>query len=89
MFKWFKPIDSVEGLEEMRARVGDMLSEGRHIFDAAANAFLGGADPEIILREVGKALDGAPKTGRIPDLWDGHSAGRIADILERDLGEDL
>ena len=28
MFKWFKPIDSVEGLEEMRARVGDMLSEG-------------------------------------------------------------
>ena len=52
MFKWFKPIDSVEGLEEMRARVGDMLSEGRHIFDAAANAFLGGADPEIIREDL-------------------------------------
>jgi len=48
MFKWFKPIDSAAGMEEMRARVEDMLSEGRHIFDAAANAFLGGADPEVI-----------------------------------------
>ncbi len=46
-----------------------------------------GADREAILREVGKALDGNPKAGRIPDLWDGRSAGRIADILERDLGE--
>ncbi|MHC4954733.1 MAG: PhoU domain-containing protein [Planctomycetota bacterium] len=48
MFQWFKPIDSAEGLEEMRSRVGDMLTDGRHIFDAAANAFLGGADPEVI-----------------------------------------
>ena len=48
MFKWFRPIDSADGIEEMRSRVGDMLSEGRHIFDAASNAFLGGADPDVI-----------------------------------------
>jgi len=54
MFKWFKPIDSAEGMEEMRARVEDMLSEGRHIFDAAANAFLGGADPEVIRDDLFK-----------------------------------
>ena len=46
-----------------------------------------GADRETILREVGKALDGNPKSGRIPDLWDGRSAGRIADVLERDLSD--
>jgi len=48
MFKWFQPIDSASGMEEMRARVEDMLSEGRHVFDAAANSFLGGAAPEVI-----------------------------------------
>jgi UDP-N-acetylglucosamine 2-epimerase (non-hydrolysing) len=45
-----------------------------------------GADPEIILREVGQALDGKPKAGRIPDLWDGQAAVRIADVIEHDLG---
>ena len=57
MFKWFKPIDSAAGMEEMRARVEDMLSEGRHIFDAAANAFLGGADPEVIRDDLFAFLD--------------------------------
>ncbi len=45
-----------------------------------------GADREVILREVGRALDGNPKAGKIPDLWDGRAAARIADVFERDLG---
>lgn len=44
-----------------------------------------GADREVILREVGLALDGSPKSGMIPDLWDGRAAVRIADVIERDL----
>ena len=44
-----------------------------------------GADREVILREVGIALDGNAKSGSIPDLWDGRAAVRIADVIERDL----
>jgi UDP-N-acetylglucosamine 2-epimerase (non-hydrolysing) len=44
-----------------------------------------GADPEVILREVGQALDGNPKAGEVPDLWDGRAAERIASVIERDL----
>ena len=45
-----------------------------------------GADREVILREVMAALDGNPKTGNIPDLWDGKAASRIACVIERDFG---
>jgi phosphate uptake regulator len=48
MFEWFKPTDSAGGLEQMRLQLGQMLSEGRHVFDAGANAFLGGADPDVV-----------------------------------------
>ncbi|MCH7599667.1 MAG: UDP-N-acetylglucosamine 2-epimerase (non-hydrolyzing) [Myxococcales bacterium] len=44
-----------------------------------------GADREVILREVGIALDGNAKSGLIPDLWDGRAAVRIANVIERDL----
>lgn len=47
-----------------------------------------GADREVILREVGIALDGNAKSGLIPDLWDGRAAVRIADVIERDLRAD-
>ena len=52
MFEWLKTSDSNEGLERMRQQLGSMLSDGRHIFDAAANAFLGGADPEVIREDL-------------------------------------
>jgi len=52
MFEWFKPTDSASGLERMRHQLGEMLSEGRHIFDAAANAYLGGADPEVVRQNL-------------------------------------
>ena len=45
-----------------------------------------GADREVILREVMAALDGNPKVGNVPDLWDGKASERIANVLERDLG---
>lgn len=44
-----------------------------------------GSDPATIRSEVRKVLDGEAKHGRVPDLWDGHAAVRIADVLERDL----
>ena len=45
-----------------------------------------GPDAAMIRAEVRKILDGQPKTGRVPDRWDGLAARRIVDILERDLG---
>ena len=48
-----------------------------------------GSRPEAILAEAQKALRGDGKFGRTPDLWDGHSAKRIIDILEKDLGGSL
>ena len=44
-----------------------------------------GSHPEVILSETRKILGGESKRGRIPELWDGHAARRIVDILERDL----
>jgi len=52
MFQWFRPSDSGEGLERMRQQLGLMLSDGRHIFDAASSAFLGGADVEVIREDL-------------------------------------
>jgi UDP-N-acetylglucosamine 2-epimerase (non-hydrolysing) len=44
-----------------------------------------GSDPEAIRSEVRRVLDGEPRRGRIPDLWDGTAARRIVEVLERDL----
>lgn len=49
MFKWFSAeSEGVSRQQEMRATFGQMLDAGRHIFDAAANALLGGTDVEVI-----------------------------------------
>jgi len=45
-----------------------------------------GQDPERIRAEAEAVLQGRGKKGRIPDLWDGGTAARIVDVLERDLG---
>ena len=52
MFDWLKTSDSGEGLERMRQQLGTMLSDGRHVFDAASNAFLGGADPDVVREDL-------------------------------------
>lgn len=56
MFEWFtgasRGAHSTKGLDKMRAEFGQMLDAGRHIFNAAANAFLGGTDPEVIRQDL-------------------------------------
>jgi UDP-N-acetylglucosamine 2-epimerase (non-hydrolysing) len=44
-----------------------------------------GSDPARIVAEACRALGGGGKRGRIPPLWDGCAAARIAAILLRDL----
>ena len=53
MFNWFTDSTTgTPGLEKMRADFGQMLDAGRHVFDAAANAFLGGTDLEVIRQDL-------------------------------------
>lgn len=54
MFDWFtgRAGASRAGLERMRTEFGQMLDAGRHIFDTAANAFLGGTDVEVIRKDL-------------------------------------
>ena len=42
-----------------------------------------GTDPVNIVSAARKSLAGESKAGRIPPLWDGHSAERIVDTLRR------
>jgi len=42
-----------------------------------------GVDPETIVAEAITSLDGRSKELKIPPLWDGKTAGRICDALER------
>jgi UDP-N-acetylglucosamine 2-epimerase (non-hydrolysing) len=48
--------------------------------DVGTNRLLG-TDVARLRREVDAVLDGRPKKGRIPDLWDGRAAQRIAAVL--------
>ena len=41
-----------------------------------------GNDTQVILDAANDVLDNGGKAGRIPDLWDGKTAQRIADIIE-------
>jgi len=41
-----------DGLREINKRFLEMLQDGRHIFDAAANSLLGGGDPEVIREDL-------------------------------------
>jgi UDP-N-acetylglucosamine 2-epimerase (non-hydrolysing) len=45
-----------------------------------------GTDPAVIRREAERVLDGEPKPGRIPELWDGRASERIAEVLRTFLG---
>jgi UDP-N-acetylglucosamine 2-epimerase (non-hydrolysing) len=46
---------------------------------------LAGTDPAAIRAEIQKLLAGETKRGRVPSLWDGHAATRIAAVLAREL----
>ena len=42
-----------------------------------------GQDGATLMSELTKILEGKPKQGAIPPLWDGHAADRIAEILSK------
>lgn len=42
-----------------------------------------GRDPGRIRAEAARILSSGPRPHRVPPLWDGRTAGRIADVLER------
>ncbi len=42
-----------------------------------------GSEPAVILGHFEKIMNGTYKKGDIPELWDGHAAERIADIISR------
>jgi UDP-N-acetylglucosamine 2-epimerase (non-hydrolysing) len=46
---------------------------------------LAGCDTQKIISFARKIMDGQWKTGKVPDLWDGHSAQRIIEVLEKEL----
>jgi phosphate transport system protein len=54
MFDWFLSNAGTggPGMERMRAEFGQMLNAGRHVFDTASNALLGGTDPEVIRQDL-------------------------------------
>jgi UDP-N-acetylglucosamine 2-epimerase (non-hydrolysing) len=41
-----------------------------------------GLNPKRVVEEADKILAGTIKKGKIPELWDGHTAGRIVDVLK-------
>jgi phosphate uptake regulator len=45
MFKWFRGESGLDGVED---RFVGMLTDGRHVFDLAMSARLGGADPDSV-----------------------------------------
>jgi UDP-N-acetylglucosamine 2-epimerase (non-hydrolysing) len=45
-----------------------------------------GTDPSRIKEEALRILEGRGKQGRIPELWDGRTAERIAELYQRVLG---
>lgn len=53
MFHWFKStVPAAEGMAKLTSEFGQMLDSGRHCFDVAANALLGGTDPEVIRKDL-------------------------------------
>jgi UDP-N-acetylglucosamine 2-epimerase (non-hydrolysing) len=44
-----------------------------------------GLDVTKIVQKSYDVFDGRPKTGRIPELWDGHAANRIAEIIVKNI----
>ncbi len=49
--------------------------------ELGTNQLLADIDPETVRQKVLEILNGRPKTGRVPPLWDGQTAGRIAKIM--------
>jgi len=46
---------------------------------------LAGCDTQKIIAYARQILDGKWKKGKVPELWDGHTAQRIIEVLEKEL----
>jgi UDP-N-acetylglucosamine 2-epimerase (non-hydrolysing) len=54
--------------------------------DEGTNTLIG-IDPGRIIAAAHAILDGGGKRGRVPDLWDGRAAERVADAVQRFLAQ--
>jgi phosphate transport system protein len=55
MFNWLKNIqDSADSANEILVLFEEMLDDGRHIFDAAANCLLGGTAADVVRDDIWK-----------------------------------
>ena len=53
MFHWLKRIQAgASSAEEVVRYFEQMLEDGRHVFDLAANALLGGTDPDVVKEDI-------------------------------------
>jgi UDP-N-acetylglucosamine 2-epimerase (non-hydrolysing) len=59
----------------------------RPVTVTAGTSTLVGSDPQRILAAVRRALDRKPQPPRLPPLWDGRAAERIAAVLVEQVGE--
>jgi UDP-N-acetylglucosamine 2-epimerase (non-hydrolysing) len=53
--------------------------------DQGTNTLIG-SDATALASAIAAILEGGGKRGRVPELWDGHAAQRIADDLAAWLG---
>lgn len=63
-----------------------MVAFERVLEDEDPDAVLVALDPEAVARRVDRVMDDGGGPHRVPPLWDGEAAVRIAEILQRDLG---
>lgn len=54
--------------------------------ELGTNQLLTDLNPETLRRALTEILEGRTKTGHIPPLWDGQTAGRIAEVLINNTG---
>ena len=53
MFDWLKGKNQeAEGLDAISRKFEQMLEDGRHVFDAAANTLLAGSDPDVVRADL-------------------------------------
>ena len=57
-------------------------TERPETIDEGTNTLVGN-DTQRIIEESFKILEGQGKTGSYPELWDGHAAERIVEIIDR------
>lgn len=62
MFKWLR--GSRDGLAEVEDAFVDMLADGRHVFDLAMSARVGGADPATLVADLNRTEERTDETER-------------------------